>query len=117
MLLQLININKVTEEGWLATLQEQQEIYRPLGVQVTLAKRMASGSSRRMETIGLHFDIAYNAAPNAAAMDHRPTAAVAVPVADDLVSKLESLQNLHVSGALTDKEYAAAKAKLISGTG
>jgi hypothetical protein len=33
----------------------------------------------------------------------------------DLATQLQSLADLHASGVLSDEEYAAAKAKLISG--
>ncbi|UGT42822.1 SHOCT domain-containing protein [Nocardia yamanashiensis] len=35
------------------------------------------------------------------------------PPAEDLVSRLEQLGKLHASGALTDAEFAAAKAQLL----
>lgn len=44
-------------------------------------------------------------------------AAPAAPAADgdtDLVAELQKLATLHTSGLLTDEEFAAAKAKLIS---
>jgi len=34
---------------------------------------------------------------------------------EDLTAKLQELAQLHESGALTDEEFAAAKAKLLSG--
>ncbi|MHA7268625.1 SHOCT domain-containing protein [Arthrobacter sp. HLT1-20] len=39
---------------------------------------------------------------------------VAAAPADDLLSKLERLAALHASGALTDSEFAAVKASIIS---
>lgn len=41
-------------------------------------------------------------------------AATAPAAADDLLSKLERLAALHASGALTDAEFAAVKASIIS---
>ena len=41
-----------------------------------------------------------------------PAAAPAAP-GDDLLTKLERLASLHVSGALTDAEFAAVKASII----
>lgn len=43
-----------------------------------------------------------------------PVAAPAAATADDLLSKLERLAALHASGALTDAEFAAVKASIIS---
>lgn len=39
--------------------------------------------------------------------------AQAAPDADDMVAKLEKLGQLHQSGALSDEEFAAAKAQLL----
>ena len=44
-----------------------------------------------------------------------PVASVA-PVADDLVAQLEKLAGLKASGILSEEEFTAAKAKLISGS-
>ncbi len=49
-------------------------------------------------------------APQAAPPPPPPAAA---PAADDTMDKLEKLATMHGSGALTDEEYAAAKAKLL----
>lgn len=43
-------------------------------------------------------------------------APAAAPAADDLVAQLEKLASLKASGVLSDEEFAAAKAKLISGS-
>lgn len=45
------------------------------------------------------------------AMAH--VAAAAAPADDDPIAKLERLSQLHQSGALTDEEFAAQKAKLL----
>jgi hypothetical protein len=42
-----------------------------------------------------------------------PAPAPAAPAADDLVSQLQRLGDLHASGALTEDEFAAAKARLL----
>ena len=44
-----------------------------------------------------------------------PVASVA-PVADDMVTQLEKLAGLKASGILSEEEFTAAKAKLISGS-
>jgi hypothetical protein len=41
-------------------------------------------------------------------------APAAPPAGDDLVSKLQELGRLHQSGVLSDEEFAAAKARLLS---
>ncbi len=51
-------------------------------------------------------------APAPVAAAPAPVAAVAAPPADT-TSQLESLAQLHQSGALSDDEFAAAKAKLL----
>jgi hypothetical protein len=42
-----------------------------------------------------------------------PPAAAPAPAGDDTMDRLEKLATMHGSGALTDEEYAAAKAKLL----
>lgn len=49
----------------------------------------------------------------AAAYDQGVADAAAPAEADDTVSKLERLAQLHASGALTDDEFAAEKAEII----
>ena len=39
--------------------------------------------------------------------------AAAAPVAEDPIQQIEHLSKLHDSGALTDEEFAAAKAKVL----
>jgi len=43
-------------------------------------------------------------------------AAPAAPATDDLVAQLEKLASLKASGILSEEEFTAAKAKLISGS-
>ncbi|CAM3046535.1 SHOCT domain-containing protein [Prescottella defluvii] len=43
-----------------------------------------------------------------------PAPSPAAPAGDDLVSKLQQLGQLHQSGVLSDDEFAAAKAQLLS---
>jgi len=42
-----------------------------------------------------------------------PAPAAAAPAADDTMERLEKLAEMHGSGALTDEEFSAAKAKLL----
>jgi fructose-1-phosphate kinase PfkB-like protein len=55
-------------------------------------------------------------AQQAAAAAAAPAAAAAAPpgVSDDLMTQLNQLVQLHQAGALTDTEFAAAKAKLLA---
>ncbi|MFC4338021.1 SHOCT domain-containing protein [Salininema proteolyticum] len=43
-----------------------------------------------------------------------PSAAAAAPGGDDMIAKIKQLSDLHSAGALSDAEFAAAKAKLLS---
>ncbi len=42
-----------------------------------------------------------------------PTPAPAAPAGDDTIARLTQLASLHDSGALTDEEFAAAKAQVL----
>jgi hypothetical protein len=42
-------------------------------------------------------------------------APAAAPAGDDLTAQLQQLAQLHTAGVLSDEEFAAAKAKLLSG--
>jgi hypothetical protein len=55
------------------------------------------------------------AAPEAPAAPAAPAPppAPAAPEADDLVTQLQRLGDLHAAGTLTDDEFAAAKARLL----
>ncbi|TJZ76568.1 SHOCT domain-containing protein [Rhodococcus oryzae] len=44
----------------------------------------------------------------------QPAPAQAAPAGDDLITKLQQLAQLHQSGALSDEEFAAAKAQLLA---
>jgi hypothetical protein len=48
-----------------------------------------------------------------AAYDQQQVAAPTQPGSSDLANKLQQLADLHTSGALTDQEYTAAKARLL----
>ena len=45
----------------------------------------------------------------------QPQTVPAAPVGSDVTARLASLSELHASGALTDEEYAAAKARVLGG--
>jgi len=66
---------------------------------------------------------AYEAQAQQAAMDQAAAQAVAnaqaaapaaAPAQDDLMAKITQLAQLHAQGILSDEEFAAAKAKLLS---
>lgn len=69
---------------------------------------------------------AYEAQAQQAAMDQaaaqavanaqaaQAPAAAAAPAADDMMAKITQLAQLHAQGILSDEEFAAAKAKLLS---
>ena len=46
-------------------------------------------------------------------MAQQQAAQAAAPSQDDVIAQIEKLSALHASGALTDEEFAAAKAKLL----
>ncbi len=52
-------------------------------------------------------------APPAAAPAPAPAPAAPPPAADDTIARLTQLASLHDSGALTDEEFAAAKAQVL----
>jgi Short C-terminal domain len=66
-----------------------------------------AGTNRAMQA---QVDQQAAAAPPPAAPSPAPTAA---PAGDDTVSRLTQLASLHSSGALTDEEFAAAKAQVL----
>ena len=47
------------------------------------------------------------------AMAQQQAAPAAAPAQTDVIAQIEKLAALHQSGALTDEEFAAAKAKLL----
>ena len=65
-----------------------------------------AGTNRAMQAQG--------AQPAAAEPEPEPAAAPApAPAGDDTISRLTQLASLHSSGALTDEEFAAAKAQVL----
>jgi membrane protease subunit (stomatin/prohibitin family) len=56
------------------------------------------------------------AAQQAQAQQAAAPAAAAAPAGDDLIAQLEKLASLKASGILSEEEFTAAKAKLISGS-
>jgi hypothetical protein len=67
-----------------------------------------AGTNRAMQAQG--------AQPAAAEPEPEPEPAAApapAPAGDDTISRLTQLASLHSSGALTDEEFAAAKAQVL----
>mmetsp|Transcript_40475 Transcript_40475/g.47372 ORF Transcript_40475/g.47372 Transcript_40475/m.47372 type:complete len:189 (+) Transcript_40475:43-609(+) len=110
----MIQISRDNQKGWLRLAQEQAEIYRSAGIQVTLAREISGGggdSNVRNEIVGLKFDIAPN---NGGAAFVVPQTMSRMDGGDDnFVAKLEKLDQMHAAGSLSDSEYAAAKEKLL----
>lgn len=111
----MIAITQENERAWLTLVQEQAQVYRPAGIQVTLAKEihtMGAGSSRnvRNETVGLRFEIGPVSNQTNAAANFKGGISTA---GNDLANELTQLAKLHKDGALTDEEYSQAKSKLL----
>lgn len=110
----IIRISQENNRAWLSLVEEQAQVYRPAGIQVTLAKElstMGAGSNRNMkhETVGLRFEIRLNG--NA----HHPTDGRNAGLTNiDLTTQLTQLATLYENGALTDEEYSLAKSKLLN---
>ena len=68
-----------------------------------------AGTNRAMQAQGAQAEPAPASAP-APAPAPAPAAA---PAGDDTISRLTQLTSLHDSGALTDEEFAAAKAQVL----
>ena len=111
----MVHVAKKNRDEWTIIAREQADIYRPFGIQVTLAKELSGiGSSRQTETVGLRFDVAQTTLPEGGTTLQANSMMARSESDDDLVAKLERLQQLHQTGALTESEYTAAKAKLLS---
>ena len=57
---------------------------------------------------------AQEAAAQQAAAQQAAAQPPAAPAGDDITAQLEKLASLHTAGVLSDEEFAAAKAKLLS---
>jgi membrane protease subunit (stomatin/prohibitin family) len=69
--------------------------------------------ARRQQNKYASQDAEYTQQQTAAAMQGVDMAAAPAPVADDPFAQIEKVSKLHESGALTDEEFAAAKAKIL----
>ncbi len=68
-----------------------------------------AGTNKAMQQEG-----AAQAQPAPAAPPPAPVAAAPAPAEDDTITRLQKLADLHSSGALTDEEFAAAKAQVLA---
>lgn len=92
------------------------------GAVVAVARRVAGIGGYGCTNCGYKWKGSAAPAQTAAAAPTSPGPAstgpsVAPPVAPSTAGELERLAALHASGALTDQEYAAAKSKLLGGSG
>ena len=69
--------------------------------------------ARRQQNKYAGQDAAYVEQQSAAAMQGAEMAAAPAPAANDPFDQIEKLSKLHAEGALTDEEFAAAKAKIL----
>ncbi len=104
-----------SDQAWLALAQGEQAKYAPYGVHVALATetRVSGGDDTRVRTrevnVGLKFE---TADPVDGVVVEAPALQEPIERAG-IASELEALGALHQKGALTDGEFAAAKAKLL----
>jgi len=123
------------EMEWLALVRAEQANYQPYGISVAIATEMrldtmGDHSTRRTRmqkvNVGLRFEAAELVLTPTGI---EPIVAMATPITMErdsterdskaepsggLGSELDKLAKLHASGALSDTEYATAKAKLLS---
>jgi len=79
--------------------------------------RMAVGTAVVAGTAGAvnrHQQTKYAAQDQQAAMDQQAAAAPAAAPEEDVYEQLQKLGKLHEQGILTDEEFAAQKAKILS---
>jgi hypothetical protein len=76
--------------------------------------RRRFGLWRRPRLIGAALVGGLGFAAGRASRGQAPAAQPAPPAVPDLAARLRDLADLHATGALTDEEFAAAKAKLIA---
>ena len=114
------------QQAWLKLVKDVQEALAPYGVQVTIAQETRTshsmhdhhGHSTHVVNVGLKFDVAAAVTP----MGVVPTVvAEAAPIQGEMVrdgggvaNELAKLTDLHKSGAITDAEFAEAKAKVLA---
>jgi hemolysin activation/secretion protein len=79
------------------------------------ANAQANEAAQNQQIAELQAQQAQQAAPPPAPAPAAPAPAPAAPAAaeDDTLAQIERLADLHGAGALTDEEYAAAKAKIL----
>ena len=103
------------DQAWLALAQGEQAKYAPYGVHVALATetRVSGGDDTRVRTREVNVGLKFEAAdPVDGVVVEAPALQQPIERAG-IASELEALVALHQKGALTDSEFAAAKAKLL----
>ena len=103
------------DQAWLALAQGEQAKYAPYGVHVALATetRVSGGDDTRVRTREVNVGLKFEAAdPVDGVVVEAPALQEPIERAG-IASELEALVALHQKGALTDGEFAAAKAKLL----
>ena len=114
------------EQAWLSLAAAEHERWAPYGVAVTIAHEVrvagtSHGANSTQVKVGLTFSLGQGAAPSApsAPLAYAAPAPFAPPVAagggGGIGSELEKLNRLRLDGALSEAEFAAAKAKLLGG--
>ena len=104
-----------SDQAWLALAQGEQAKYAPYGVHVALATetRVSGGDDTRVRTREVNVGLKFEAAdPVDGVVVEAPALQEPIERAG-IASELEALVALHQKGALTDGEFAAAKAKLL----
>jgi hypothetical protein len=76
------------------------------------ATAVSGRTARRQQQKYASQDAAYTQ-QQAAAAEQGMEQVAAAPAADDPFDQIEKLSKLHAEGALTDEEFAAAKAKIL----
>ena len=117
----MIQMNKERQNGWLAILQSQKEIYQRFGVQVTLARTMSSGSGSnsggQMYTVGLQFTVAGIAESSYSPCNNKykennvniSTSTTQSSSIEERLGKLRSIKHV-----LTDQEYEEKRKEILS---
>merc|ERR1712176_585224 len=94
---------KAIQDIWSGLVRTQADIYRPLGVNVSLAQELiSSGDHLRTAPVGLRFEIVHQAD------------ATTPSTQQDIVSRLKDLHELYKSGAISSAEYKRVKASIIN---
>jgi hypothetical protein len=83
------------------------------GRMLMLAAGRRMGQQQAQQQMAQAEALKQQGAQEAMAQQQAVQAAAPAPATDDVIAQIEKLSALHQSGALTDEEFAAAKAKLL----